>query len=258
MLQMKGDVTVPTSAILILNTIANTAGAALAGMYAAQMFNASWVLVFSIALTFGILFFSEILPKTYGAVHWRTVWSMIVWPLAFIVKGLYPLIRITQAFSQLFTREQTAPVITEDEILAMIHVGARAGQLTPAELKMLDSVFNFHKLLVRQVVVPRNEVVFLDANQSLEELIALAKQMEHTRYPLCRGSLDEVLGIIHVKDLLGVRAEDGLDLTSIMRPARHVPETKRIRRAACRDAAQPAASGDCGGRAWQHGGNNHS
>ena len=52
--------------------------------------------------------------------------------------------------------------------------------------------------------------------------------MEHTRYPLCRGSVDKVLGIVHVKDLLDVRAEDGFDLTSIMRPARHVPETKRI------------------------------
>ena len=228
MLEMKNDVSIPTSAILILNTVANTAGAALAGMYSAQVFGASWVPAFSVALTFSILFFSEILPKTYGAVHWRSVWSMMVWPLAFIEKGLYPLIRITQAFSQFFTRGHRSPVITEDEILAMIHVGAKAGQLTPAELRMLDSVFHFHKLSVRQVVVPRNEVVFLEVNQPAEELIKIAKQTEHTRYPLCRGSMDEVLGIIHVKDLLDVRPEDGFDLTSIMRPARHVPETKRI------------------------------
>ena len=74
-LEMKKDISVPTPAILILNTVANTAGAAIAGMYAARTIGPAWVLPFSIALTLSILFFSEILPKTYGAVHWRALWS---------------------------------------------------------------------------------------------------------------------------------------------------------------------------------------
>ena len=227
-LQMKKDVSAPTSAILILNTIANTAGASIAGMYAAQVFGTSWVLLFSIALTFSILFFSEILPKTYGATRWRTVWSLIVWPLAFIEKALSPLILVTQRFARIFTSEGAAPIITEDEILAMIHVGARSGQLTAAELKMLDAVLHFDKTLARQVMVPRNEIVIFDVNWSLSECINLAGRTEHTRYPICKGSVDEILGIIHIKDLLGMPATEEVDLTTLMRPIRHVPETKKI------------------------------
>ncbi len=227
-LKMKYDVSSPTSAILILNTIANTAGASIAGMYAAQVFGSVWVPLFSIGLTFSILFFSEILPKTYGATHWRNVWELIVWPLALIEKALRPLIYVTQRFSRMFTGGRSSPVITEDEIIAMIHVGARAGQISAAELKMMDAVLHFDKTLSRQVMVPRNQVVFFDVDRELSDCIALAQRTEHTRYPLCRGSVDEVLGIVHMKDLLGLEPDEEVDLTSLMRPVRHVPETQKI------------------------------
>ncbi len=227
-LEMKEKVSVPTSGILILNTIANTAGAALAGMYAAQAFGTRWVPAFSIALTFAILFFSEILPKTVGAVHWRELWSSLVWPLALVVKLLYPLIRFTQRFAECFTVHAAEPAITEAEIQAMIHLGERTGQLSSRERKMLDAVFHFDKLLCRQVMVPRGEVVYLDAAWPMSRCIALAKSTGHTRFPLCRDSIDEVLGIVHVKDLVGVPGDAEIDLTAVMRPARHVPETTRI------------------------------
>ena len=69
---MKTNIVQPTSAILVLNTFANTAGATICGMYAAQLMGAGWVPVFSVGLTVAILFVGEILPKTYGATHWRT------------------------------------------------------------------------------------------------------------------------------------------------------------------------------------------
>jgi len=227
-LEMKQDISVPTSAILILNTIANTAGAAIAGMFAARAMGSEWVLVFSIALTLGILFFSEILPKTYGAVHWRALWAAIVWPLTIIEKLLYPLIRITQKFAQMFTPKHIPQAVTEDEILAMIHVGGKTGELTAAELSMLDSVLHFDKLLCRQVMVPRGEVAWMEANWSLAQCLDEAHRSQHTRYPVCNGDLDEVLGILHIKDLLGLDPETSGEITSLSRPVRAVPETKRI------------------------------
>jgi len=225
-LDLKKDISVPTSAILILNTIANTAGASLAGMFAARALGANWVLLFSFGLTLAILFFSEILPKTYGAVHWRALWAAIVWPLTVIEKALYPLIRVTQKCSQLFTPKHVPQAVTEDEILAMIHVGGKTGELTAGELHMLDAVLHFDKLLCRQVMLPRGEVAWMEAGWSLEECLAEAHRTQHTRYPVCREDLDDVLGILHIKDLLGVDA--GSNLTSLMRPVRTVPETKRI------------------------------
>lgn len=225
-IEMKKDISVPTSAILILNTIANTAGASLAGMFAARAMGANWVLVFSICLTLGILFFSEILPKTYGAVHWRSLWAAIVWPLTVIEKALYPLIRITQKFSQMFTPKHAPQAVTEDEILAMIHVGGKTGELTTGELHMLDAVLHFDKLLCRQVMLPRGEVAWMQADWSLQDCLAEAHRTQHTRYPVCGEDLDDVLGILHIKDLLGVEA--GANLTSLLRPVHPVPETKKI------------------------------
>lgn len=228
-LQMKNEIAVPTSAILILNTIANTAGATVAGMFAAQVLGAGWVPIFSIALTLSILFFSEILPKTFGATHWRTIWAFIVWPLAVIERALYPLIRITQRFAQMFTPKDTPAAITADEILAMIHVGAKTGHVAAFERRMLDAVFHLDTLLCRQVMVPRSEVVFLDADSSPAEWLAEAKRSQHSRYPVCRGSFDEVVGILVVRDLVGLDTEKPIELDSLLRPARHVPETKRIK-----------------------------
>lgn len=227
-LEMKKDISVPTSAILILNTVANTAGAAIAGMYAARTMGSAWVPLFSIALTLCILFFSEIFPKTYGAVHWRSLWSSVVWPLTLIEKGLYPLIRVTQKFSGLLKPAHAPAVVTEEEILAMIHVGGRIGELTAAELRMLDAVLHFDKLLCRQVMVPRGEVAFFEEDWSLQQCLAEARTTEHTRYPVCRGALDEVLGIVHIKDLLNVDPAKPFAIASVLRPARHVPETMRI------------------------------
>jgi len=227
-LKMKRDLSGPTSAILILNTIAHTAGATLSGMYAAQVLGAEWVPLFSVVLTFAILFLSEILPKTYGATHWRALWDTLVWPLAFIEKALYPLIVMTQRFADLFTRDVDPHTITEAEILATIRMGAEAGELTQDELRMLNAVFQLDKLYTRQVMVPRGEVVFFDAAQGFSEILALARKTRHTRYPLCEGSLDNVIGIVHIKDLLGLSPGQAPDLKLIARPAHFVPETKRI------------------------------
>ena len=203
-ISMKNQIAVPTSAILILNTLANTGGATLAGKYAAQALGTAWVPLLSGVLTFFILFFSEILPKTYGAVHWRVLWPLIVWPLTVMEKVFRPVIGVTQRFARFFTADISLPITTEDEIMSMIRLGAKTGELTATEHQLLDSIFHFEELVCRQVMVPRREVVFLDRSKPLSESIALAQQSKHTRYPLCDGSLDQAAGLVHIKDLLGI------------------------------------------------------
>ncbi|MFP4390660.1 MAG: CNNM domain-containing protein, partial [Desulfococcaceae bacterium] len=95
MIQMKREISIPLSAILILNTVANTAGATLAGMYAAKALGDGLVPAFSIVFTLAILFFAEIVPKTIGAIHWRRLWPAVVWPLSLMKWLLYPLIVVT-------------------------------------------------------------------------------------------------------------------------------------------------------------------
>ena len=115
---MKRNIAVPTSSILILNTVANTSGAAIVGVLASRVFGVSVVPAFAIGLTLGILFLSEILPKTYGATHWRGLWPLIVWPLAAMNRVLSPLVWITQRFAYLFTKRASAPAVSRSKSTA--------------------------------------------------------------------------------------------------------------------------------------------
>lgn len=225
---MKADIARPTSAILVLNTVANTAGAAICGMLAARLLGAQWVPAFSIGLVLAILFIGEILPKTYGATHWNSIWHRIVWPLAVLQTALHPAVKITQKFADLFSGARGTPAITEDEIQASIELGGQSGELTPSELQLLSAVFRFDDMLTRQVMVPRRDVVFLDVHRPASECFELARKSRHTRFPLCEGSLDEVVGLVHIKDLLGLPADEDLDLRSVSRELCHVPETMPI------------------------------
>ena len=228
MIGMKGDIARPTSAILILNTIANTAGATFCGMLAARLLGEQWVPAFSIGLVLGILFVGEVLPKTFGATHWRFLWRWIVWPVTVIERLLSPAVKLTQGFARLFTGPRGAPAITEDEIQANIRLGEEHGELSASELQLLSAVFRFDDMRTRQVMVPRREVVFLDLNKSSAECFDLAKRSRHTRFPLCDGSLDRVAGLVHIKDLVGAAPDTGLDLRKVMRKMDHVPETLPI------------------------------
>ncbi len=228
LIEMKTRIARPTSAILVLNTIANTAGATICGMLAASLLGPQWVLGFTCLLTVMILFFGEILPKTFGATHWRSVWHVIVWPLTVMQKGLAPAVRITQWFASLFSSSQNQPEVTEDEIQATIELGRRQGELSASEMQLLSAVFRFDDILARQVMVPRRDVVYLKAEWSLEEGLEVANRSRHTRFPLCEESLDSVVGLVHIKDLVGIASNENIDLRSVSRELRHIPETLPI------------------------------
>jgi CBS domain containing-hemolysin-like protein len=230
MIQMKRDIAVPTSTILILNTLANTAGATIAGMYAAQLLGTRWVLLFSAALTAAILLLSEILPKTLGATNWKQIWPFIVWPLAALQRLLSPAVWFTRRFAALFTPRGSTPVVTEDEIVAMIRLGAKAGEVTPAETQLLNAIFHFDEVVCRQVMLPRREVVILQHGAPLSAWLEEATRSKHTRYPVCKGSLDDAVGLVHIKDLTGLFLDADFDAARVMRPLERVPETMPISR----------------------------
>lgn len=225
MLAMRKNIADPTSAILILNTIANTAGAALAGMVASRIYGSIGVGIVSATLTMGILFLSEILPKTYGALHWRTIWPFVVSPLDWMRRLLYPLIRITMRFSEFFTGSATVPIVTEDEIQASIHMGRREGELTRTEQQLISAVFKFDDMVARQILVPRRDVVVLKREWPISQWMETIKAFSHTRYPVCTDSLDDAIGLLHTKDLIGLESATEAEVESLLRPLPTIPET---------------------------------
>jgi CBS domain containing-hemolysin-like protein len=229
-LKMKENISSPTSAILILNTVANTAGATLAGMVAAAELGAAAMPIVSVCLTLGILFLSEILPKTIGATRWQSFWPHIVYPLRAMEQGLKPLIFVTQKFSNIFTGGAGAPSVTEDEIQASIHLGEQQGELSRNELQLISAVFRFDEMIVRQIIVPRREVVILKKHQPLQEVFDMVREGRHTRYPVCEDSLDDVEGLLHIKDLMASSPEEQRDWTKLVRPVRSVPANMAVSR----------------------------
>ncbi len=120
---------------------------------------------------------------------------------------------------------------TEQEIRALLREAHIHGNLTRSEHSLINAVFEFDDMVVRKVMLPRGDVDFFDINEPLEKLIELARRTQHTRYPACDRSLDSVLGVIHIKDLVGIsHASPDFDIHEIIRPPKKVPETMPISR----------------------------
>ncbi len=120
--------------------------------------------------------------------------------------------------------------LSEEEIRSAVHTAHGHGELTGAERQLIQGVFEFDDLICRRVMVPRNDVVWLDVADSLDTVVDKVHRFEHTRYPLCEGSLDKVVGIVHTKDLVGLAEQEEFDLGSLARPPQQVPETLPVSR----------------------------
>ena len=226
-IEMKHQIDGPIAAILILNTIANTAGATLAGMQAANVFGTSRMLLFSLAFTLGILFLSEILPKTLGAVYWRRMWPFIVWPLTVMRYGLYPAIALTQAVTRRLTRGHAVTAITEDEIVAMARLGAQAGEITPEESRMVRNIIELENKQVREIMTPRPVIYSLDANMTVAEALPAVSARGLSRIPLYGEDREHIIGYVLFHDLSVARTSnrDQAKLKDLAKPISFIPET---------------------------------
>jgi CBS domain containing-hemolysin-like protein len=117
---------------------------------------------------------------------------------------------------------------TEEEIRALLREAHVHGNLTRSEHSLINAVFEFDDLVCRRIMVPRNDVDFIDIHDETDVILAMIRRTKHTRYPVCEGSLDSVLGVMHVKDITGANIQKGFDWKSLMRPPKKVPENMPI------------------------------
>ncbi len=227
MIQLKKQISEPIAAILILNTFANTAGATIAGMYAHKTLGVGLVPIFSIAFTFAILFFAEIIPKTMGVVYWRTLWPVIVWPLTVMKYSLYPLIWITEKFSNFLTRGRPPARITEEDILGSIRLGAKEGEITEWESLMVHNIIKLENTEVREVMTPRKVMFSLDTNMTVEEALKAAGTKGVSRIPVYREDNENIEGYVMIHELGSARAcsEPNTPLSAIVKPISFIAET---------------------------------
>jgi CBS domain containing-hemolysin-like protein len=191
-------------------------------------------LAFAIAFTFITavhLVIGEQAPKIYAIRRpGRTArWCSL--PLKWFYFLTYPLLMGLNASTTFILRRVGIEGVSEhdiphseQEIRALLSQAHAHGELTRSEHRLLDAVFEFDDTVALQIMVPRLDVEFFDVNRPFAEAMEKARRSKHTRYPLCDGSMDNILGFIHTKDLLHVSDAESFDLRSVCRPPRYIPE----------------------------------
>lgn len=223
---MRKDISKPIAAILILNTLANTAGATIAGMFATEVLGTGLVPLFSVIFTLGILFISEIIPKTAGAVHWRALWPLVFYPIKFMQYALYPAILFTQKLSRLLTKQQRVASITEDEILSLVHLGAREGEISKDESQMVKNIINLEDHVARDIMTPRRVLFSLEANTQAKEASSAITKSGFNRVPVYEGDKENIIGYVIAQDVISAHMDrqESLTLKSLIRPISFISE----------------------------------
>lgn len=199
----KKSIDMPIAAILTVNTVTNMVGAALSGAAYAEVFGGSTLWVFSVAFAVSILFLGEIVPKTIGVAYSGQFLVPVVFFVQVLVIVLRPLLYLTQFVSNLLRRGPITPVTSLEEIRVLAGLGRMEGALKGAIANVIEGAVSLTELTAYDVMVPRNGVVFLSPERSLEENLAIVRRSGHSRLPFVPGNdLDQVQGIVMVKDML--------------------------------------------------------
>ena len=225
------------STILLGNNLVNTAAAALATALAVSYWPNHGVLIATIGMTAILLIFCETTPKTIATQHAERLSRILARPIEWLSWLLTPFVIVLSWIASRFSKlAGGAPVprslAGEEEIRAMISVGHSEGEVEEAEAKMLHKVFDFGDRPVRELMVPRPEVVCIEQGSKISDFLALYAQSPLSRYPVFQENMDNVVGILSIKDVLMAEAKGTINKESIIddlvRPAYFTPETKRV------------------------------
>ena len=217
---LKRDIDRPLAAILSLNTIAHTVGAAGAGAQAAIVFGNAYLGVASAILTFLILVFSEIIPKTLGAIYWRHLAAPVVRLLVPIIWLMWPLVKLAEGLTWLLARGRRKVTIHRDEFQALAAVGVREGVLHERESHILQSLLRFGDLNAGHIMTPRTVVFALPAATLVSDVMETHPEIRFSRIPVYGDDKDRVLGFVLKNDILlhAARGQGHVALSSFMHP----------------------------------------
>lgn len=229
---MRSNVEKPISAILSLNTIANTAGAAFAGSAASAVFGADGLPYFSALFTLAILLLSEIIPKTAGVVYSRAIGAFIGYPIKVLVVVMSPFIWLTGMVTHLIARSKAEENVTAEELLIMARLSMRSGGIKAYQEEAIERILTLQEKRVKEVMTPRTVIFSLSEHLTLDEVSLLDTGWEHSRFPVYDESKEDVVGVVLTKEVfMALAAGKGrLHLTQLMRPVHFVAEAAPLNR----------------------------
>lgn len=225
------------STILLGNNFVNTAAAALATVLAFSIWQEWGILIATIGIAIVLLVFSETTPKTIATQHAERLSLVYARPIEVLSWLLTPFVVVLSWIASGLSRLVGGPpvprsLVSDEEIRTMISMGHKEGAVEEAEAEMLHKVFDFGDRPVREVMVPRPEVVCIEQGSKIADFLALYAQSPLSRFPVYQENMDNVIGILAIKDVLMAQAKGTIDNESVIddlvRPAYFTPETKII------------------------------
>ncbi|WP_448376283.1 hemolysin family protein [Fervidobacterium sp.] len=224
--------------LLISNNLVNILASSLAAVMFAQIISSESLstIVSTLVMTFLLLIFGEITPKILARQNTERVFEFSIKLIVFLSKVFSPLIAIfisiSNSFVKLFGGQvvQETPFITIEDIASYLEMGREEGSITHEEGLMIERTIQMDETLVKEIMIPRIDVVAIEEVQTLKEVVELIVEEEYSRIPVYRDTIDNIVGICYAKDVLSFIAERGLEVIEkvlvkeIMRPPLFVPE----------------------------------
>ena len=224
------------STILVVNSVAVIVASSMATVLALRFSPAFGELIATILISLVVLIFCEITPKTAAVqnpLRWARSLVDIVSGAAWLLRPIViALSAITNSLVQLLggQMKHRGPFVTEEELRLLVTVGEEEGVLEEEETEMIHSIFEFADRTVREVMVPRIDMVTLRGDATVDEAVDLAMQVGFSRFPVYENSIENIIGLLYTKDMLKQLREghDTLPIRGLVRPAYFVPETKKL------------------------------
>lgn len=221
------DIDRPLAAILSLNTVAHTVGAAGAGAQATHVFGDAYVGAASAVLTFLILVLSEIIPKTLGARYWRRLAPWLASLLSGLVWLMWPLVKLSEFLTALLGKSKHHGSVSREEFSAMVDLGEKAGAIHKTESRLVRNLLRFTSLRAEDIMTPRTVLFTLHRSTTVGEAVARCDDCPFSRIPLHRDGMDDITGYVLRDDVLlhAARDQHDVQLASIKREMPTVPAT---------------------------------
>ncbi|UFH58187.1 CNNM domain-containing protein [Sulfurovum mangrovi] len=229
----KENINKSIASILILNTVANTLGAAAVGAQAENVYGHEAVFYVSAILTFAILFFSEIIPKTIGAVYWKQLAPIAAYIIRVFIWLTYPVILMTLFVTDRIKKGSDSTGLSKEELLESTLISEDEGVLREQESEVIENILQLDRIKVEEILTPRTVVYALDNSRTLEDVIENEEAIyKFSRIPVYEGSIENITGLVMTKKIFKhAHRDDTLTLHDIQKKIFKISENIPVSKA---------------------------
>lgn len=227
--KFKANIDRPIAAILSLNTIAHTVGAAGVGAEAVKIFGEESFGIISAILTLLILVLSEIIPKTIGASHWRRIALPVAVVIRVMIVITYPLVWLSEYITRIFASRESRVSVSREEVSAMVDVASEEGVLRTQESKIIQNAFKLTSISAEDIMTPNLVVVSVPDTMTVKEFFS-SVELTYSRIPVYHDNKDYIIGYVLKMTVLELLAKDSFDtrMSEIMRPILSFDEDEKV------------------------------